>query len=447
MACHEGYVVKSVRSTAFKWIAAVLVPVGLAAAVIAHVAGREEADIVSDNLLVQIAQKLEPNIPVPSPPPEKEGPEDEVLIQVWDADGMEVRRSFGENIPRQTHSGLRNMIIHGVEWRIYAAHHDGRTIQISQRQEVRDEVAEHLAISAALPVLAALPIVWLMVAFALSRLFSEFDRAGKAVAERSVEASEPLSVEGMPAEMRSYVEAMNHLIRRQTAAIDQQRHFVSDAAHELRTPLTALQILVDTLSQRAARNPHATYNELLPELSQAVNRARALTDQLLKLAEVHSGKEMPVTADVDLQTALLQVVAGLVPAASAKSIEFAVNARVSATVHASPIDIATLLAVLVENAVRYSAAGSPIEVTLSKGNAEAIIEIADRGIGIPVEALPRIYDRFFRAAPQVEGSGLGLSIARAIADQYGFMLSIANRVGGGVVAAVTFRLPTGAGAN
>jgi len=240
---------------------------------------------------------------------------------------------------------------------------------------------------------------------------------------------------------------MNHLIRRQTAAIDQQRHFVSDAAHELRTPLTALQILVDTLSQRAARNPHATYNELLPELSQAVNRARALTDQLLKLAEVHSGKEMPVTADVDLQTALLQVVAGLVPAASAKSIEFAVNARVSATVHASPIDIATLLAVLVENAVRYSAAGSPIEVTLSKGNAEAIIEIADRGIGIPVEALPRIYDRFFRAAPQVEGSGLGLSIARAIADQYGFMLSIANRVGGGVVAAVTFRLPTGAGAN
>jgi two-component system OmpR family sensor kinase len=180
-------------------------------------------------------------------------------------------------------------------------------------------------------------------------------------------------------------------------------------------------------------------------LAHAVNRARALTNQLLKLAEVHSGKEIPVTADVDLQAAILQVVAGLVPAASAKAIEFVVNARISATVHASPIDVATLLAVLVENAVRYSAAGSPVEVTLSRDNAEATIEIADRGIGIPVDALPRIYDRFFRAAPPaVEGSGLGLSIAKAIADQYGFILSIANRVGGGVVAAVTFRLPASA---
>lgn len=439
---------KSVRSTALTWIAAVLVPIGLAAAVIAYVAGREEADGVSDRLLVQIAQNLEPGIPLSSSAPVKGTPEDEVLIQLWDADGTEVRRSAGEHIPRQAHSGLGNVFVRGIEWRIYAAHDNGRTVQISQRQEVRDEVAEQLAMSAALPVLVALPIVWFLVAFALSRLFSEFERTGKVVAERSVEANEPLSVEGMPAEMRSYVDAMNQLLRRQTAAIEQQRHFVSDAAHELRTPLTALQILVDTIAQRAARNPDATCSELVPELSQAVNRARALTNQLLKLAEVHSGKEAPSTADVDLQAALLQVVAGLVPAASAKAIEFAVNADTSATIQASAVDIATLLAILMENAVRYSAAGSPVEVTLRKGHAEAIIEIADRGIGIPAEALPRIYDRFFRAAPQVvEGSGLGLSIAKAIADQYGFALSIANRVGGGVVAAVTFRLPTSAGAD
>ena len=97
-----------------------------------------------------------------------------------------------------------------------------------------------------------------------------------------------------------------------------------------------------------------------------------------------------------------------------------------------------LFANLVDNAIRYTPSGGTIDVVLKRHGDDALVEVVDTGCGIPNAALPRIFDRFFRAAPpDVEGTGLGLAIAKAIADRNDFRLTISNRQDtGGVVARV-----------
>ena len=83
---------------------------------------------------------------------------------------------------------------------------------------------------------------------------------------------------------------------------------------------------------------------------------------------------------------------------------------------------------LVDNAVKYTPSGGTVDVVLKTQGHDAVVEIIDSGCGIPATALPRIYDRFFRAAPpETEGTGLGLAIAQAVADRNGFQLTIENR--------------------
>lgn len=87
-----------------------------------------------------------------------------------------------------------------------------------------------------------------------------------------------------------------------------------------------------------------------------------------------------------------------------------------------------MLANLLDNAIRYTPRGGTIDVVLKRDGNDALVEVIDSGCGIPDAALPRIFDRFFRAAPpEIEGTGLGLAIAKAIADRNGFRLSIVNR--------------------
>lgn len=427
---------KSVRGTVLVWMAAVLSPIALASSVIAYVAGREEANFVSDGLLAQIAFHLVPEIDVRQRVPLLDDPEDELVVSVWDEAGLLVRDNGKGVVPRQEGSGFVDVTIDGTPWRIFILHADGRTVQVAQRQEVRNEVAEHLAVSAALPMIAALPVVWGLVAFGLTRLFRQLDKTSIEVARRDVHSADLLPLKDVPVEIRAFVRAMNELLRRQAAAIEQQRRFVSDAAHELRTPLTAVQILTDTMVERSARGVPVE-SDIVHELEAALRRAREMINQLLKLAEIESGREQRTVTNVELRNMLMNVVSTLMPLATRKGMEVLAYSDGVAEVIAAPVDVHTLFSVLVDNALRYGPAGSAVEIELHTDGPIAVLDVRDHGRGIPAEVLPRIYDRFFRMASQAtEGSGLGLAIAKAIADRYGYTLTISNHPSGGVRAQV-----------
>ena len=118
------------------------------------------------------------------------------------------------------------------------------------------------------------------------------------------------------------------------------------------------------------------------------------------------------------------------------------SAKEGILIKASGAEVRLLFANLIENAIRYTPRGGAVEVSIERECAKARVEIIDSGIGIPEEALPRIFDRFYRAAPpDIEGTGLGLAIASKIAERNRFDLSVANRSDGkGVLAQVSIPL-------
>jgi two-component system OmpR family sensor kinase len=433
--------VTSIRWTALAWIAAVLTAVGLVGVLVAYFTGRDEANFFFDGQLAQVAMQVGDGRQTLPPKFLQHDPEDELVVQIWDVQDGKIRTTGGVDIPRQGTNGFVDLTVDGVAWRVFTTRAGGRTVQVSHRQEVRDDVAEQLAMSAALPILAAIPIAWVIIVLAMGRLFKRLDHASIGLARRSINSTEPLPLDVAPVEVRPLIEAMNELLRRQRTAIEQQRQFVSDAAHELRTPLTAIQILADTLRERSPR-PGEQGSDITGELALAVQRARSLSNQLLKLAEIDAGSKRD-SSEVDLHSLLLEVIETHVQYASQKRIDFSLHVTASPRVKASKLDLSSLFSNLIDNAVRYSMPDSVIEISVRSQDGSELVEVIDSGSGIAAEALPRIFDRFFRAAsPEIEGTGLGLSIAKAIADRYGLALSIANRPSGGVIARVT--IPRGA---
>lgn len=425
----------SVRWTAYRWVVGVLAVVGLVSATVSYLAGRDEANFVFDGQLAQLAMLVGGDLQAAFPVTARPDPEDAFVVQVWD-DQHRIRRVMGGvDIPRQSATGFTDLMVDDTPWRVFTVVDGGRTVQVSHRQKLRDDLAEHLALSAALPILAAIPLAWGFFVVGLGRLFRQLNLASTRLAERSGDSTELLPLDVAPGEVRPLITAMNTLLQRQRAAGEQQRQFVSDAAHELRTPLAAILILVDTLAERSRQG--ARVDDIVGELSLAAGRARSLCNQLLKLAELDARKDRTEATDVDLHSLLLEVVAGHVQAASRKGIELGLHAHAVLRVKAETTDLASLFSNLIDNAVRYSGDGGVVEVSMRMQDGAGLIEVVDSGSGIPAEALPRIFDRFFRAAVQeIEGTGLGLAIAKATADRYGFILSIANRSAGGVIARV-----------
>jgi two-component system, OmpR family, sensor kinase len=134
--------------------------------------------------------------------------------------------------------------------------------------------------------------------------------------------------------------------------------------------------------------------------------------------------------EIDLRDLLRAVVAEHVVIAGQKDVDLGLSIDDAVTLRLSDPDAKLLFANLVDNATRYTPRGGTVDVALKMDGADAIVEVVDSGCGIPSTALPRVFDRFFRAAPpQIEGTGLGLAIAKAIADRNHFGMTIDNRPG------------------
>lgn len=427
----------SLRRSVLIW-ASVLIAVIATASVIAtwHVAITEVNKLL-DNELQQIAINAGQGLSEAAYDALKRTEiENRVAVQLWGESGELIHKSPGtETLPRSSVTGFSDIVVAGNAWRVYTGSDGHRFAQVAQRKSARMEIADHAAAAAAVPLLAALPIAWIAAIFGLNSLIQRVAGFASVLALRGVESKEPVVADEMPREFLPVVGAINGLIERHQQAIEQQKQFVSEAAHELRTPLAALQIQVDNLRNQ----PNA---ESVRELGDGIRRATAMIAQLLRLARLDAPDLPGEGANIDLKELMLSIVSDFVPMATRDGVDLAVAAKESILIKASDAEVRLLLANLIENAIRYTPRGGTVEVSIERECASARVEIRDSGIGIPQDALPRIFDRFYRAAPpDIEGTGLGLAIASKIAERNRFDLSVANRTDGkGVLALVSIRL-------
>jgi two-component system, OmpR family, sensor kinase len=424
----------SLRKTILVWVTAVMAIVGAAATMASYYFAKEEADNLLDNQLRQIALNAGEGPSDSAFPGIRRKLEDEVVVQIWNGAGEAAIHTSPFDIPRQSRLGFTDIRFAGKSWRVYTSSDGQRTIQVAQRWSVRNELAENAAFGAALPILGAIPITWLVVIWAINRLLRRLADFADTLAQRSVDAKDPIPLGNVPSEIAPLNVAINALIGRHQQAVDRQRQFVSDAAHELRTPLAALQIQVDNLKTHAKD----AQREAIDEMNAGVRRACALVEQLLRLARVEDGASSGGRFDIDLTDLIAAVVGDHVAVAMQRDVDLGLADNGTRGIRLSDPDVRALFANLLDNAIRYTPSGGKIDIVLRRDGNGALIEVVDSGCGIPNAALPRIFDRFFRAAPpDIEGTGLGLAIAKAIADRNGYRLSIINREdAAGVVARV-----------
>lgn len=220
-----------------------------------------------------------------------------------------------------------------------------------------------------------------------------------------------------------------------------RRDFVENASHELKTPVASMQAAAETLVRAVREDPRAARRFAERLLQDAVRLSRVVSD-LLDLSRLETERLAlePVRLDL-LAREEADRVAG---SAREAGIELDVEAE-EVVVRGSSRDLSLLLRNLLDNAVRHTPAGGRVRVGVGRSDAEAVVTVADTGIGIPSRDLPRIFERFYRVdrarSRETGGTGLGLSIARHVVEQHGGRIEVESELGAGSTFRV--RLPAG----
>ncbi|HEU4671606.1 MAG TPA: ATP-binding protein [Candidatus Limnocylindrales bacterium] len=221
---------------------------------------------------------------------------------------------------------------------------------------------------------------------------------------------------------------------------DRSRDFLADVSHELRTPIAALRTFVELLQESAGDDPEAR-REFLDASAGQLERLDWLAQNLLELSRLESGLVLLDLRPEDLRAAVESAVEQADPTAKKRGVELHLELPGSPLrIRHDPQRIGQVVANLVGNAIKFTARGGHVRVSLAPDGDGATIDVADTGVGIDAAELPRIFERFYRGSQASEargsGSGLGLAIVKSIVDMHGGRISVDSRVGGGT----TFRV-------
>jgi two-component system OmpR family sensor kinase len=395
--------------------------VAVVAGVFSFVSAFGEAHELQDDVLRQVAALMNRQRLSPVPPADdgqnQEGNEDSrVTVQrLVDASGLPLSPTLpdGLHVVKAGNENFRVLV------RTLA---NGERIAVAQETGFRNEIARDSALRTVMPFLVLVPVLLVVVANLVRKMFRPIAALSKEIDQRAEQALHPVDENHLPAEVRPFVLAINRLLARVAQSMEAQRRFVADAAHELRSPLTALSLQAERLAESEMSS---LARERLGALRKGIERGRSLLDQLLTLAKVQSSSAQPRTP-VSVQHIFRRVLEDLMPLAEAKQIDIGVEGEQDAQVAASELDLIAVVRNLVDNAIRYTPDGGRIDLSVTTVAGRALLRIRDTGPGIPAVDRERVFDPFYRALGSDQlGSGLGLSIVKAVAQRIGAEVRLA----------------------
>ena len=238
-------------------------------------------------------------------------------------------------------------------------------------------------------------------------------------------------------ELGSLSAAFDRMLDRLQAAFERQRRFTADASHELRAPLSVIRAESD-LALRRSREP-AEYVRALEAIAYEADRLEELIDDLLVVARAEGGPPQ-VETTVDLAPLVSQAAMRISSVGQARGVKIEPSVAPEALVKGDPIALARVPLALLHNGVKYARAGGAVRVTLTCDNGAVRLIVEDDGPGFTADGLRRATDRFWRddLGRGRDGSGLGLSIVRAIVEQSGGAIVLANAPGSGAQVSISF---------
>lgn len=219
----------------------------------------------------------------------------------------------------------------------------------------------------------------------------------------------------------------NDLFARLEQSFDQMRRFTADASHELRTPLAVIR----SVGEVGLKEPHdePAYREIIASMLEEADRLGLLVQTLLTLTRADTGRAMLSPQPLDLVDLAMQVIIHLRVLAEEKEQEITLEATDAVPVVADPVVLRQAIVNLLDNAIKYSPPAERIRVRVYRHDQQALLDVVDRGPGIPPEHQERIFDRFYRIDAGRNrtsgGFGLGLAIAQWAVAAHGGRVGVA----------------------
>jgi two-component system, OmpR family, sensor histidine kinase TctE len=335
-------------------------------------------------------------------------------------------------------------------------------VQVGETVEKRSKLATDLVKGVMLPQFITLPFTVLLVWLGLSYALKPLSQLERTVRQRKPDDLSPLDDKAVPREVAPLVNSVNDLLLRLQRSMETQKRFLTDAAHQLKTPLAGLRMQAD-LAVREGSNEEMLKHSLM-QIARSSVRATHTVNQLLALARAEaSGRNLNLQV-LDLPSVVREVVQDSVPRALEKRIDLGYEESSLAAfeneppqagvaspeplhhirVNAQPTLLKELIRNLLDNAIHYTQDGGMVTVRVGltalhdpvaeqrqSANASKItgtqawIEVEDNGPGIPPDERELVFQPFYRAlGTHVDGSGLGLSIVREIAQQHGIVIDL-----------------------
>jgi signal transduction histidine kinase len=235
---------------------------------------------------------------------------------------------------------------------------------------------------------------------------------------------------------------LNEMMDRLESAFRRIARFTADASHELRTPVGLIRSTAELASMNSRDD--ATYRAALQDNLDEAQRMTVVIEDLLMLARADSGDYVGKSSNVDVGESINKAFSRTRVLANAKQIHISVDSPEQCLLaHGDPDALLRLFLILVDNAIKYTQEGGQISATLCRRGAEVWAELRDTGIGISDDDLPYIFERFYRAdkarTRDISGAGLGLAIAKCIAEWHNAIIEVESAVGRGSMFRVRFK--------
>jgi two-component system sensor histidine kinase TctE len=292
------------------------------------------------------------------------------------------------------------------------------TILVGETTTKRDKMEHEIILFMLVPQVLLIILVTFLVNLGIRRGLISLEKLKDLIAQRLPTDTHALDEQDAPQELQPVVHALNDLLVKVKASVDERHQFIANAAHQLKTPLAGLKIQ----AQAALReNDLASVHHALTQISTGSDNLARLASQLLSLARAEpEASQVQAFEALDLVKLIYEVTAEWVPKALEKHIDLGVSVGLQQlNISGNAVLLQELLNNLIDNAIRYNPAGTKITVSLDVLDHEPVLSVQDNGLGISVDEQQKVFERFYRVLGTAEsGCGLGLAIVREIALQH-----------------------------
>lgn len=342
--------------------------------------------------------------------------EKKVMFQVWNGDLLVLHSGSAPSTPMTELFGFTDREFDGAKWRVFAlpAVKKAAMILVAERYDVRDELVHKISLQVLHPLMFALPLLAIVMWFSVGSGLRPLRQITSEVSARSPHELQAVKGESTPKEIEPLVTAINHLLEQLRRALESERRFTADAAHELRTPLATIKVQAQVAQGATQREERIA---AIDNIVVGVDRSTRLIEQLLTLARLDPEVTHNEKKATDLAALAANVVGEYAPDAIRRDIDLGLDESSRGSIPGLPEMLHILLRNLVDNAVKYTPPGGRVDVSVHEKDGDVVISVSDSGPGVEPALRDRVFDHFYRVVGNEEqGSGLGLSIVRRIAE-------------------------------